>query len=223
VNILQAGMINLLIVEDDDLLRDLLKISLDSRMDLGLVGAVSDGETAIEYADRFNPDVVLMDIELGSEPNGIAAGKAIKEAHEETGMIIFSAHNRLEYVNLITTEGFAGWSYILKQSVSDIGILVRAIEGAASGFVAVDPTVVNDLEPRKGSLTAGLTPQLQEILMMMAQGYKNEAIGEKLGLDTRTVDKHINAIIRGLTLGHSGPLQPRVRAVLSYINDSTWL
>ena len=60
-------MINLLIVEDDDLLRDLLKISLDSRMDLGLVGAVSDGETAIEYADRFNPDVVLMDIELGSE------------------------------------------------------------------------------------------------------------------------------------------------------------
>lgn len=214
-------MVNLLIVEDDDLLRDLLKISLDSRKDLGLVGAVSDGKAAIEYADRFNPDVVLMDIELGSEPNGIAAGKWIKEAHEEMGMIILSAHQRREYVKLITTEEFAGWSYILKQSLSDIGILVRAIEASASGFVVMDPTVVNGMKPRKGSLTAGLTPRLQEVLTMMAQGYENEAIGEKLGLDTRTVDQHINAIFRGLTLDHSGPLQPRVRAVLSYINDST--
>ena len=73
-------MVNGLIIEDEGLFQDMLKISLDSLDsldELDVVGAVADGESAIEYADRLNPDVVLMDIELGSEPNGIAAGKAI--------------------------------------------------------------------------------------------------------------------------------------------------
>ena len=61
-------MVNILIVEDDSLLRDLLKLYLDSQKDLDVVGAVPDGESAIEYANRLNPDVVLMDIELGNEP-----------------------------------------------------------------------------------------------------------------------------------------------------------
>ena len=142
-------MVNVLIVEDEGLFRDMLKISLDSLTDMDVVGAVSDGDSAIESADRLNPDVVLMDIELGSEPNGIAAGKAIKDSHEEMGMIILSAHKEREYLNLIAADEFSGWSYLLKQSVSDAGSLVRAIEGAASGLVVMDPTVVNGMKPRK--------------------------------------------------------------------------
>ena len=213
-------MVNVLIVEDEGLFRDMLKISLDSLDDLEVVGAVSDGESAIESADRLNPDVVLMDIELGSEPNGIAAGKAIKDAHQDMGMIILSAHKEREYLNLIAADEYSGWSYLLKQSVSDAGALVRAIEGAASGLVVMDPTVVNGMKPRKGSLTAGLTPRQQEVLTMMAQGYNNTAIAEKLVLGTKSVENYINAIYQELTLSHNGPLHPRVQAVLSYIRDS---
>ena len=68
-------MIRVLIVEDEGLFRDMLKISLGAIPNLKVVDAVSDGRTAIETADRLKPDVVLMDIELGSEPNGIAAGR----------------------------------------------------------------------------------------------------------------------------------------------------
>ena len=214
-------MVNVLIVEDEGLFRDMLKISLGALDDLDVVGTASDGDTAIELADRLNPDVVLMDIELGSEPNGIAAGKSIKESHEEMGMIILSAHKEREYLNLIASDDYSGWSYLLKQSVSDAGALVRAIEGSASGLVVMDPTVVNGMKPRQGSITAGLTPRQQEVLSMMAQGYNNAAIAGKLVLGTKSVENYINAIYQELTLSHNGPLHPRVQAVLSYIRDSS--
>jgi DNA-binding NarL/FixJ family response regulator len=213
-------MIRVLIVEDEGLFRDMLKISLSAIPNLEVVDAVSDGRTAIETADRLAPDVVLMDIELGSEPNGIAAGRAIKQAHDDIGMVVLSAHKEREYVDLVSKEDYAGWSYLLKQSVSDAGALVRAIEGSASGLVVMDPWVVSSMRPRKGSLTARLTPRQQEVLAMMAQGYNNAAIAERLVLGTKSVENYINAIYQELGLSHNGPLHPRVQAVLSYIRDS---
>ncbi len=168
----------------------------------------------------MRPDVVLMDIELGNEPNGIAAGQAIKQANDDTGIVVLSAHKEREYVDLVSKEYYAGWSYLLKQSVSDAGALVRAIEGSASGLVVMDPWVVSSMRPRKGSLTARLTPRQQEVLAMMAQGYNNAAIAGKLVLGTKSAENYINAIYQELGLSHNGPLHPRVQAVLSYIRDS---
>ncbi len=213
-------MVRILIVEDEGLFRDMLKISLSSIPNMEVVDAVSNGEAAIEAANRLKPDVVLMDIELGSEPNGISAGLAIKEEHDGIGMIVLSAHKEREYLSLIAKDEYTGWSYLLKQTVSDAGALVRAIEGSAAGLVVMDPSVVNGMKPRKGSLTAGLTPRQQEVLTMMAQGYNNAAIAEKLVLGTKSVENYINAIYQELTLSHNGPLHPRVQAVLSYIRDS---
>ena len=136
------------------------------------------------------------------------------------GIVILSSHRERQYLGLISSEESSGWSYLLKQSVSDAGALARAIEGAASGLVVMDPTVVNSMKPGKGSLTAGLTPGQQEVLTMMAQGYNNAAIAEKLVLGTKSVENYINAIYQELNLSHNGPLHPRVQAVLSYIRDS---
>ena len=213
-------MVTILIVEDEGLFRDMLKISLGSLPNLEVVGAVSDGNAAVEAADRLLPDVVLMDIELGCDPNGIAAGRAIKEQHPDIGIIILSAHKEREYLNLMAAQELSGWSYLLKQSVTNAEALVRAIAGAASGLVVMDTSVVDKMRPRQGSLTAGLTPRQQEVLAMMAQGYNNSAIAEHLVLGTKSVENYINAIYQELSLNHNGPLHPRVQAVLSYIRDS---
>ena len=213
-------MVKIMIVEDEGLFRDMLKISLGALSNVEVVEAVSDGNAAVEAASRVKPDVILMDIELGSEPNGIAAGRAIKEDHPDMGIVILSSHRERQYISMITVEGASGWSYLLKQSVSDAGSLVRAIEGAASGLVVMDPAVVNSMKPRKGSLIAGLTPRQQEVLTIMAQGYNNAAIAEKLILGTKSVENYINAIYQELSLGHNSPLHPRVQAVLSYLRDS---
>jgi DNA-binding NarL/FixJ family response regulator len=213
-------MIKVMIVEDEGLFRDMLKISLGSVPNLEVVEAVSDGNRAIETAGRLRPDVILMDIELGSEPNGIAAGRAIKQEHPEIGIVILSSHRERQYLSLVAAEESSGWSYLLKQSVSDAGALARAVEGAASGLIVMDPTVVNSMKPRKGSITSGLTPRQQEVLSMMAQGYNNAAIAEKLVLGTKSVENYINAIYQELSLSHNGPLHPRVQAVLNYVKDS---
>jgi DNA-binding NarL/FixJ family response regulator len=213
-------MVKVMIVEDEGLFRDMLKISLGSVPHLEVVEAVSDGNRAIETAGRLRPDVILMDIELGSEPNGIAAGRAIKQEHPEIGIVILSSHRERQYLSLVAAEESSGWSYLLKQSVSDSGALARAVEGAASGLVVMDPTVVNSMKPRKGSITSGLTPRQQEVLSMMAQGYNNAAIAEKLVLGTKSVENYINAIYQELCLSHNGPLHPRVQAVLNYVKDS---
>jgi len=215
------AMIRIMIVEDEGLFRDMLKISLSAVPNMEIVDAVSDGVSAIDGASRLYPDVILMDIELGVEPNGIAAGRAIKLEHPDMGIVILSSHRERQYLSLIAAEESSGWSYLLKQSVSDSGALARAIEGAASGLVVMDPTVVNSLKPRKGSVTSGLTPRQQEVLTMMAQGYNNAAIAEKLVLGTKSVENYINAIYQELNLSHNGPLHPRVQAVLTYVKDST--
>ena len=213
-------MVRILIVEDEGLFRDMLKISLGSLPDLEVVGAVSDGIAAVEAAGRLLPDVVLMDIELGCDPNGIAAGRAIKEEHPDIGIIILSAHKEREYITLMAVQEMSGWSYLLKQSVTDAEALLRAIAGTASGLVVMDPSVVEGMRPRQGSLTAVLTPRQQEVLAMMAQGFNNSAIAKQLVLGTKSVENYINAIYQELGLNHNGALHPRVQAVLSYIRDS---
>ena len=212
-------MIRILIVEDESLFGQMLKICLASFPNLEVVGIASSGHEAIEAADRLVPDVVLMDIELGSEPNGIAAGRIIKNLHRQIGMIVLSAHNEREYVDLLSDEEYASWSYLMKQSVSDTRALVRAIEGTASGFVVMDPGVYNT-RLRKDSVTANLTPRQLDVLVMMANGYNNSYIAEYLGLGTKSVENYINTIYRELHLTSNDSLHPRVQAVLTYIRDS---
>jgi len=111
-------------------------------------------------------------------------------------MILLSAYKEREYVSLIASNEMAGWSYVLKQSVTDSDALVWAIEGAACGLVVMDQGVVNSMMPRKGSDTAGLTQRQQEVLSMMANGYNNSAIADKLVLGTSSVENYMNAIPR---------------------------
>ena len=98
--------------------------------------------------------------------------------------------------------------------------MVRAIGGSAAGLVVMDPSVVNGMKPRSGSVTPRLTPRQQEVLSMMAQVYNNTSIADKLVLGTKSVENYINAIYQEMSLSHDGTHRPRVQAVLSYIRDS---
>ena len=93
----------------------------------------------------------------------------------------------------------SGWSYLLEQSVGDTGALVRAIEGSAAGFVVLDPTVVSGLKPLQGSFSTRLTPRQREVLALMAEGYNNAAIAEKLVLGLKSVENYVNAIYQELS------------------------
>jgi DNA-binding NarL/FixJ family response regulator len=115
----------------------------------------------------------------------------------------------------------AGWCYLLKRSVADVDTLVRAIQGAAAGLMVLDPYIVARRRPRPGGALARLTPRHRDVLHLMAQGFTNVAIAQRLGLAPSTVENQLNLIYQALELGQE-PLHfnPRVRAVLLYLLES---
>jgi DNA-binding NarL/FixJ family response regulator len=213
-------IIKLMIVEDEGLFRDMLKISLSGVSNFEVLDAVGTGNDALRSYRELHPDVVLMDIELGSEPNGIETGRLIRQEDPKVGIVILSMHKDKEYLSSLSLEEASGWSYVLKQSVGDLAALSRAIEGSAAGFVVLDPEVVTGLTPKQGSFTARLTPRQQQVLALMAQGFNNAAIAEKLVLGPKSVENYINAIYQELNLAPTERIHPRVYAVLRYIQDS---
>jgi DNA-binding NarL/FixJ family response regulator len=216
----EAEKIRLLIVEDEGLFRDMLHRSLSPQPNLEVVGAVADGIAAIEAADELKPHVVLMDIELGSSISGIEAAFKIKANQPDTGIVILSMHKDKQYIASLPKGKAGGWSYLLKQSVDDIPALVRAIEGSAAGFMVLDPAIVDGLRPTPGSLVDKLTPRHRELLELMAKGYNNASIADKLVITKKAVENYINTIFQELGITKDEPVHPRVMAVLIYLQET---
>lgn len=209
-----------MVVEDEGLFREMLSLSLKAQNGLEVVGTAGDGASAIRLAKEVSPDVIIMDIELGDGPNGIEAGIAIKGEDSKTGIVILSSHKEKQYLMSIPMAKASGWSYLLKQSVSDLGALTRAIEGAVSGLMVIDPQLAASLLPRKGSRLESLTARQRDVLELMAQGYNNRAIAEKLVLGEKSVENYINAIYQQLQVNREDPVHPRVKAVLLFLEES---
>jgi len=210
----------LLIVEDEALFRELLKNALSAYPGYEVAGVTEDGETAIKLAKEIIPDVVLMDIELAGKMDGIEAAIQIKKENPKTGIVILSSHSDRRYVTSLPLDSSRGWAYLLKKTVSDLESVIRAIEGTKAGMVVLDPAVVMGLRPRQGSNVARLTPRQQEVLELLAQGYSNASIAQRLTLSEKSVETYINAIYQELHLTKEQGIHARVKATISYLHDS---
>lgn len=212
--------IRVLIVEDEPLFRDMLRIALGNQPRLEVVGTVADGESAIRAADQLKPHVVLTDIELEAGLNGIAAGHRIKSQHPQMGIVILSMHRDKQYIASLPDERAGGWSYLLKQSVADAATLARAIEGSAAGLVVMDPAIVHSLRPKAQSELERLSPRLREVLELMAQGYNNAAIAQKLVVSEKSIENYINTLFQELGISREGESHPRVKAILKFLGQT---
>jgi len=210
----------IIIVEDEALFRELLRRTLPSEPGLEVVGEAEDGETAVRLAEEMSPDVVLMDIELTGEIDGIEAALQIKKARPHVGIVILSVHKDRRYVTSLPLEDSGGWAYLLKQTVPDLATIVRAIEGSRAGMLVLDPTMVKSLRPKQDSVLARLTTRQREVLELIAQGYNNSTIAEQLRLSLKSVETYINTIYQELQLSNEPDIHARVRATLLYLEHS---
>jgi DNA-binding NarL/FixJ family response regulator len=215
-----VNRIRLLIVEDETLFRELLRRALSAEPGLELAGEARDGETAVRLARELQPDAVLMDIELAGKLDGIEAGLQIKRERPQTGIVLLSAHKDRRFITSLPVEESSGWAYLLKQTAPDLATVVRAIRGSIDGLVVLDPAVLAGLRPRQGSAVAQLTPRLRSVLELVAQGYSNAAIAERLVLTERSVETYIGAIYQQLNLANEPDVHARVKATLTYLQES---
>jgi DNA-binding NarL/FixJ family response regulator len=215
-----AERTRIIIVEDEALFREMLIGALSRQAGLEVVGTAEEGEQAIMLARTVKPDVMLMDIELAGEMDGIEASLVIKRESPAIGIVILSAHDDPLYVTSLPLGESAGWSYLLKRTVRNISTLVQAIEGCARGMVVMDPTVLAKLNPREGSAVMSLTRRQQDVLRLLAEGLSNAAIARQLVLEERSVESYINVIYQHLGLSGEPEINMRVKAALAFLKSS---
>ena len=210
------------VVEDEPLYRGLLEHYLAQRPGLEVVGSYSAGADLLAAVSRLNPDVVTLDIELPGALDGIQTAIALREQSPTLGIVILSNHADPRFLGALPREVTGGWSYLLKKSVSNIEILDRAVAGAATGTVTLDPAIVAGMRPKPGGAVARLTPRQRDILGLVSEGLSNAAIAARLVIAEKSVENQLTSIYAELGLDRrEGPnFHPRVSAVLAYLNDS---
>ena len=121
--------IRVLVVEADSLLRDMLRAVLSTEQRLRIVGSTGDPSEAVRLARAEQPDVMLVGLDAESEHDALALAQSISSS--KSGPRVVFLGERPDHRTLAALPAFraAGWSYLLRQSVSDVATLVRAIEG----------------------------------------------------------------------------------------------
>ncbi len=208
------------VVEDETLTRHLLVAALSDVDGIEVAGDTGSAEAAPGVIDRHAPDVVLLDLHLGTGLSGATIGQEARRRHPGIGIVVLTGRPTLaEARDLILAEG-GGWSFLLKQSIDDIDTLARAIRGAAAGMTVIDPVIVMNLQPRNESPLARLTSQQFRALQLLAQGYTTGAIARRLELAPRTVTQYLNEVYDRLGVRERPDMNPRLCAALMYLEHS---
>jgi len=198
-------MINVMIVDDQPLVREGLGSLLALRPEIEVVGTAEDGKQALEQALRLHPDLVLMDIRMPGV-NGVEGTKRIRARLPDVKVLMLTTFSDSEYIFEALEEGASG--YLLKDMPTDT--IVQAIMTVHHGGVVLpkDFTVQvlselrkkNKLEPSSDmpAVLASLTARELEILRALGQGLNNKEIAEGLFITEGTVKNHVSNVIQKL-------------------------
>lgn len=184
-------IISVFLADDHRVLRDGLRILLDSQDDIQVVGEAENGNQAIEGITRVKPNVAVMDISM-PELNGIEAAQAVHEALPETGIVILSIHSDLEHIFRALQAGAQG--YILKESAGSE--VVSAVRAVYLGRRYLSPSVRDAVMESyiQNSQTQSplelLSSREREVMQLTAEGNTSAAIADKLGLSPKTVETY---------------------------------
>lgn len=183
-----------------------------------VVGRAATAATAVAQVRALRPDVVVLDIRMPSDDEGIAAAREIRSWEPSTPVLLLSQH--IETRRTLDLVSAGGFGYLLKDRVLDVDDFLTALERVARGGTALDPEVVIHLlgTARHTSVLDQLTPREIEVLALMAEGWSNAAIAQRLQLSLRTVETHTRSIFTKLLLPESVEENRRVRAILAYLD-----
>jgi DNA-binding NarL/FixJ family response regulator len=216
--------LRVLLADDNYLVREGLSALLAEAAEVEVVGAVADPEALLAAVDAEQPDAVLTDIRMPPTftGEGIAAARRIRAEHPGIGVVVLSQYVEGDDPYELLKDGAAGLGYLLKERISDLAELVRALTEVARGGSVLDPRVVEGLMARKAgeerSPLHGLTEREHEVLAAMATGKTNSSIARSLYMSDRAVEKHIGAVFTKLGLGEEDDVNRRVMAVLTFLD-----
>jgi DNA-binding NarL/FixJ family response regulator len=207
------------IAEDQVLLRaGLGRLFADGGHDV--VASLGDADCLPAAVSTYNPDLVVVDIRMPPTftDEGARAARELKRLHPDLGVLVLSQH--IETTHTIDLIPLAGFGYLLKDRVLEVGDFLSAAERVARGGSALDPHVVATLlSGRRGDdPLAALTERERTVLQLMAEGLTNTGIAKRLHLSERTIEAHVRHLLTKLNMPDSEDDHRRVHAVLAHLS-----
>jgi DNA-binding NarL/FixJ family response regulator len=187
-----ADEITCLIVDDHEVVREGLRLSLSRAANIRVIGEAADGANAIALAERRRPDVVIMDVRMPGM-DGLEATKELTQKIPDISVLIFTAFSERSLLARGLESGAKG--YILKEAPHET--LLRAIEKVSKGEGYVDPALMPTFLSGKDREDM-LTPREREILQLLADGMSNADVARKLFISPETVKSHVRHILTKL-------------------------
>lgn len=197
-------MINIILVDDQLIIREGIKMLLSLDDDIKIIGEGENGQDAINLTKNLNPDVILIDIRMPIM-DGVEAIKKIKEFNSEVKILVLTTFNDNDYIFNSLANGANG--YLLKDSNSDE--LISAIKTVYKGNLLIQSDVAmkmsellksNPATQEKTIDLSVLTPRELEVTKLVAKGYNNKKISTELFLSEGTVKNYVSRILDKLQL-----------------------
>ena len=190
-------LMRVLIVDDHPVTRDGLRAALSTSDEIDIVGEADSGEEAVNEVNRLEPDVVFMDVRMPGI-GGIEATKAIRQAHPDTKVILFTIEESRNAVADAIRAGVSG--YLLKDvSASE---LVQAARLAVDGKAVIHPTLtqafIEEVQYVQHRPETPLSRRESQILQRVAYGATTKEVARDLGISAHTVKTHLERIFEKL-------------------------
>jgi serine/threonine-protein kinase len=188
-----------------------------------VAGKAGDARELLRIVATEHPDVAIVDIKMPPThtDEGLVAAEQIRSSHPDVGVLVLSQYLESRYATRLLEDHPEGRGYLLKERVSDFGVLKDAIQRIAEGECVLDPTIVARLIKRRhqhGPLEE-LTDREREVLALIAEGRSNHGIAEILVLSPKTVEAHVGRILTKLGLDDTPSYHRRVLAVLAFLRS----
>ena len=188
-------MLSVLLVEDNDNLREAMKVGLDATRAVRVAGGCASGEAALAACLAERPDVILMDVQLAGAMNGIAAAVAIRREFPRLPVVFYSIQDDDGYYRDFRRSGILShYAYVRKSNYLLPQMIVPLLQAAVAGHSFIDPEIESRVQEVRHkdehSPMALLEPNEQAVARMLAQGLSNEQIAARMGFrDKRTISR----------------------------------
>jgi two-component system, NarL family, response regulator len=205
-------VIRILCVDDHRIVREGIASLIDRQPDMRVVASAASGEEAIDLFSEHQPDVTLMDLQLGVM-DGITAIKLIRRRAPDARIVVLTMRRGDEDIHRALEAGAA--TYLMKDTISDD--LIRVIRDVQSGAHPMPANVEASLALRAASAT--LTDREVQVVELVAQGMRNKEIGVSLGITEKTVQVHVKNILAKLKVqDRSGAITAALKRGIIHIS-----
>ncbi|MFC3834091.1 response regulator [Deinococcus rufus] len=207
------------VVEDERFFRELLTGALAHSGAVTVQGSLEGVDEALRDPAVTQSDVVMVDIDLGGE-DGVALCWTLRKRDPALGIVLLSNHAHIAFAHRLISAELSGWAYLLKKSVQDLRIVLRAITAVTEGQVVLDPQLAA-LDTVGPGQHLDLTARQRAMWTLITQGYSNAAIAEHLGVTVKLIDNAVGGLYAALGIDARDPkLNARVSAALRYAREA---